>query len=214
MDDSISEVPAVGSTSTNLLKRVQAGQPDAWGRLVRIYGPLVYGWSRRMGLQAADATDIVQEVFGSVSRGVKDFHRNNSHGENDGGTFRGWLWTITRNKIRDHFRAQPRHPNAVGGTDMQQRFAELPQDEPPSSALSSTNLGNGQPAEVGMVHRALEVIRPDFEDSTWEAFWQMTTAGRTSAEVAADLGMTKSAVRQAKYRVLRRLRMELGTLPE
>ena len=204
MDDSISEVPASGSTSTNLLKRVQAGQPDAWGRLVGIYGPLVYGWSRRMGLQATDATDVVQEVFGSVSRSVNDFHR----GKN-GGTFRGWLWTITRNKIRDHFRAQPGHLNAVGGTDMQRRLAELPQDEPPSTGLSSENSGKGEPAAVGMVHRALEAIRPDFEDSTWEAFWQMTTAGRSSSDVAADLGMTKSAVRQAKYRVLRRLRREL-----
>jgi DNA-directed RNA polymerase specialized sigma24 family protein len=37
----------------------------------------------------------------------------------------------------------------------------------------------------------------------------MTIEGQTSAEIAADLGISKGAVRQAKYRILHRLRQEL-----
>ncbi len=34
------------STSTSLLRRVKARDPDAWQRLVNLYGPLVYRWAR------------------------------------------------------------------------------------------------------------------------------------------------------------------------
>jgi RNA polymerase sigma-70 factor (ECF subfamily) len=87
---------------------------------------------------------------------------------------------------------------------LQEKRAELPQHEP---------AGGDSQAEIEqfpMAHRALEIIRDEFEDSTWEAFWRMTIQGQTSAEVADALGMNGSAVRQAKYRVLRRLRRELS----
>ncbi|MCU0875352.1 MAG: transcriptional regulator KorA [Pirellulaceae bacterium] len=56
------------------------------------------------------------------------------------------------------------------------------------------------------------MIRAEFEDRIWAAFWNDTVDGRTAAEIAADLGMSKEAVWQAKYRVLRRLRAELAGL--
>jgi RNA polymerase sigma-70 factor (ECF subfamily) len=55
----------------------------------------------------------------------------------------------------------------------------------------------------------LESIREDFEHTTWQAFWRMAVEGHPSAAIAADLGMTQEAVRQAKRRVVRRLQEEL-----
>jgi RNA polymerase sigma-70 factor (ECF subfamily) len=52
-------------------------------------------------------------------------------------------------------------------------------------------------------------MHSDFDQKTWQAFRRMAVDGHLSAEIAADLGMTKDAVRQAKCRVLRRLRDEL-----
>ena len=65
-------------------------------------------------------------------------------------------------------------------------------------------------AEAALVHRALGLIREEFEPRTWEAFWQTAVEGRTAAEAGADLDMTPGAVRVAKSRVLHRLRTELG----
>ena len=48
------EAPA---SSPSLLVAVQRRDPEAWRRLVSIYGPLVYDWGQRKGLQAADAAD-------------------------------------------------------------------------------------------------------------------------------------------------------------
>lgn len=57
------------------------------------------------------------------------------------------------------------------------------------------------------------MVRSEFEDRTWQAFWRVAVEGHATAEVAADLGITANAVRQAKSRVLRRLRQELGDSP-
>jgi RNA polymerase sigma-70 factor (ECF subfamily) len=63
-----------------------------------------------------------------------------------------------------------------------------------------------------LFHRALGLLRGEFEQRTWQAFWRATVDGLSAPEVATELGMTASAVRMAKSRVLRRLREELGEL--
>lgn len=60
----------------------------------------------------------------------------------------------------------------------------------------------------------LDLIRPEFEDRTWQAFWRATVDGQESSAVAETLGMTAVAVRQAKSRILRRLREALHELDE
>ena len=191
------------SISASLLGRVKARQPEAWRHLVRLYGPMVYGWCRQSGLQAADAADVAQEVFRSVSTSVEDFRRI---GEGD--SFRGWLWTITRNKIRDHFRRRGRQPAAQGGTDAHRQMLQIP-DRPPES---STTAGHAEASSLA--HRGLELVRAEFEHRTWQAFWRTTVDGQSGGEVADDLDMTPAAVYKAKSRVMRRIRQELGDLLE
>ena len=60
-----------------------------------------------------------------------------------------------------------------------------------------------------IVHQLLEVIRDDFQEHTFQAFWRTAVDGRSAVDVADELGMTPEAVRAARYRVLKRLREEL-----
>jgi len=194
-----------GSTSSSLLRRVKRQDADAWRRLVRLYGPLVYLWARQCGLQADDAADVLQETFVAVAEGVQRFRR-----EQPADTFRGWLWTITRNKIRDHFRRRQGQAAAQGGTDAQERLLQLPHPQAGTRSEPSSEPCAGAGSQVA--HAALELIRAEFEDRTWRAFWRTAVDGRKAAEVAEELGMTLRAVYQAKYRVLRRIRQELADL--
>jgi RNA polymerase sigma-70 factor (ECF subfamily) len=171
--------------------RLQDG--DAWSRLAKLYGPLVYGWCRRRGLQDVDAADVVQEVFRSVAASIKSC---------EPGSFRGWLWTITRSKLIDHFRKGERQPAATGGSDAQARLQQIPE------ALDEADAGPGQ--NTPLVKRALDMIRPDFEEATWQAFWRVVMEDQKPADVARSLGISANAVYIAKSRVLRRLRDELG----
>jgi RNA polymerase sigma-70 factor (ECF subfamily) len=66
--------------------------------------------------------------------------------------------------------------------------------------------------DSALLHRALELIRAEFEERTWQAFWQTAVEGRSPGDVGADLAMSPGAVRVAKSRVLKRLREELGDL--
>lgn len=149
-----------------------------------------------------DAADVFQDVFQSVAAHLGGFRRDRA-----GDTFRGWLRTITRNKVNDHFRRRDREPLGVGGSEARDRLAEVPGTVPPDEP-------SDDPAERELLHRALAMIRGEFEPRTWQAFWQTTVEGRLTADVAAELGMTPGAVRVAKSRVLHRLRSDLGDLPD
>lgn len=57
-----------------------------------------------------------------------------------------------------------------------------------------------------LLHRALDQIRAEFEASTWDMFWRATVLGHPTDLIADDHDVSPAAVRQAKSRVLRRLR--------
>ena len=104
----------------------QGGDAAAWDRLVVLYAPLVYRWCRRAGpARAGDRRRLPGRVPGG-----RDAHRRRSASERAGDTFRGWLRTITRNKVRDHFRKLGREPGGAGGTEAQLLFARLPDPSP------------------------------------------------------------------------------------
>lgn len=191
-----------GMTTLSMLELAQAHDPSAWQRLVHLYSPLIASWGRRMGLTQEDAADVVQEVWRAVAANLDRFEKTLVKG-----TFRGWLWAITRNKLHDHFRSRQGRPLAAGGTDAHVRLQEVPDEEPPDDASATPS---DTPAQF--LHRALELVRSSFEDRTWQAFWRVTIDGHAATDVAGDLGISVESVYQAKSRVLRRLRAELQGL--
>jgi RNA polymerase sigma-70 factor, ECF subfamily len=185
------------ATSITLLDRLRCQDPEGWRRFVQLYGPLIYHWCRRRNVNAEDAADIAQEVFQTVLAKMSDFRRTRATD-----SFRGWLWTITRFKMGDFFRRHERQAAAFGGSDAVIRLNELPEtledDEEQGSDTSE------------LVRRALQLIRAEFEERTWKAFWRVTVEGHAPKDVGQEMGITPDAVRMAKSRVLRRLREELS----
>jgi RNA polymerase sigma-70 factor (ECF subfamily) len=55
-------------------------------------------------------------------------------------------------------------------------------------------------------------LEHEFQPSTWAAFRGMVVDCRSAADPATELGMTAKAVRQAKFRILHRLRQEMQEL--
>ena len=183
-------------TPLTLLERLrQPNQPDAWARFVELYTPLLLRWARRRRLSDQDAADLVQEIFVLLVQKLPEFRHDGVR------TFRGWLRTLTLNKWRENHRrrtvpAQPVDPGAL---------ANLPAPE---------NSGLFEEAEYRqyLVHRALELMKAEFQPQTWKACWEWVVAGRPAEDVARELGITLNAVYLAKSRVLTRLRQELAGL--
>lgn len=190
-----------GSTSRSLLARVRAAEEDAWERVVDLYAPLVMHWLRQARLSDADAADVFQDTFQAVATHIERFRS-----ERPGDSFRGWLRTITRNKVIDHVRRRGREPIGAGGSSVQRRLNEL--------ALPETEPASDAPAVRGLLLRALDGVRPHFRERTWLAFWRTAVEGRPHADVAEELGLSPGALRVAKSRVLQRLRAELGELDD
>ena len=194
-----------GATSLTLLGRLRADDGEAWTRLVTLYGPLVAYWVQRGGVAEADAEDLVQEVFREVSQALPSFRR-----DRPGDTFRGWLRGVTRIALLRYFRAAARHPRATGGTQALEQLHAVP-------ALDDGSIGSeDEPVAErnALYQRALGLVKGEFEAKTWQMFWTTTVEGRSPAAVAAELGVSSAAVRQAKSRVLRRLKEEAGDLIE
>jgi RNA polymerase sigma-70 factor (ECF subfamily) len=211
-DASDSVAPAAASSiSSTLLERLKAGDQEAWRRWANLFGPVLYHWCRKSGLQASDAADVVQEVLISVVANLRGFDRSHP-----GDTFTGWVRTITRNKIRDHLRRRARQPTAPGGSTAQERLQHLPQPSQPADRFAEEAAVDDLASDVErclLCRAALDLIQHDFTASTWQAFWRTAVDGQEAAAVGRELGLTKEAVRRAKFRVAKRLRRELAELP-
>jgi RNA polymerase sigma-70 factor (ECF subfamily) len=190
--------PEQRTTSLTLLERVRAREEEAWRRLHHLYAPLIEGWCAHWGVRGQDADDVRQEVFQAVAQGLDRFHRDRTRD-----TFQGWLRVITRSKLLDHFRRRKSQPEAQGGTDARQRMEQLADRDLPADSVEDIG---------GLYRRALELVRGEFEERTWQAFWRTAIDNHPADLVAADLGVTAAAVRKAKSRVLHRLREEVGDL--
>lgn len=191
------------ATSRSLLSRVKGKDASAWERLVELYSPLVYYWCQKMDLPGQDIPDVFQEVFHSVSRKIGDFQK-----KENGGSFRGWLRVVTRNKVLDFYRKKSTEPQATGGTDAQHRFEQIPLD---LQALEDEAENDDRLKSIyeQIFLTVVERIRNSFNDRTWKAFWGVVVEGKSAQEVGAELEMKPGTVRVSKSRVLHRLKQEL-----
>src|SRR5262245_30421016 len=191
-------------TSLTLLELLRKNDAEAWRKTVHLYTPLVRHWLNRSGIRGADMDDLVQEVFRVASSSLPNFRR-----DRPGDTFRGWLRGIARNIVLKHFHKRGRQPQASGGTDAFVRLQDVADTTPPSEEEDT----EAEQSELGnLYHRALELVRGEFEARTWQAFWLTAVENQTPRDISPKLGMTPVAIRKAKSRVLHRLREQVGDL--
>lgn len=181
------------TTPLTLLERLRQAPDDAaWRRLVQLYTPLLFYWARRAGEAEHDAADLVQDVFTILVKSLPQFQQQ------PGGGFRGWLRTITLNKLRERKRRE--------AIVRQVPFAEEPALPDDVEAFWEDEY------RQALTQRALQIMQTDFEPATWKACWENVAKGRPAADVARELGISENAVYIARCRVLRRLRRELAGL--
>ena len=189
------------ATRPSLLVRIRdARDREAWGQFVEVYAPLVYDMARRRGLQDADAADLTQDVLRSVAGAIGRLDYDPRRG-----TFRSWLFTVTRNALNTFFEAQRRVPRGSGDSAVQDWLANQP-DSADESVVWDREY------ERRLLDVAAEQVRLEFEDATWQAFWRTAVEGRPAREVAEGLGMSVGAVYIARSRVLSRIKEKVAQL--
>jgi RNA polymerase sigma factor (sigma-70 family) len=186
----------VATTSASLLDRLKVASPQSpdWSRLRDIYLPLIEAWLLRIGVSRDHIDDLTQEILLVVVRQLPRFDRKRC------GSFRAWLRQIAVNLAKNLYRKQSRLRTTAPGPD-----DSLSQLEDPASDLSREW---DRDHDQHVWRKLQEIVRPDFEQKTWEAFTQTALRGRSTKEVAAQTGLTENSVLLAKSRVLKRLRHE------
>ena len=103
-------------------------------------------------------------------------------------------------------------PTGIGGFD-EITGGGLPKGRP-TLLCGGAGCGKTLFALEFLIRGALELIRDDYEERSWKAFWKVAVDGQSPADVAAEFGLTVFAVYQIKYRLTQRLRHELAGLVE
>jgi RNA polymerase sigma factor (sigma-70 family) len=191
-------------TRASLLVRIRDGRDtDAWQQFIKLYAPMVYGFARRRGVQDADAADLMQEVLRSVALAADRLDYDPKRG-----TFRSWLFTVTRNKLYNLLDGQRRHVRGTGDSAAHERLdAQAGRD------------GDGEAVweheyQTRLAALAMDRVRGEFHEATWRAFLLTAVEGKAARDAGNALKMSPGAVYVAKSRVLARLREEIQKLQE
>jgi RNA polymerase sigma-70 factor (ECF subfamily) len=186
-------------TSLTLLERVRAhcrdkSDPEACARFVRLYRPLVYRRCVCMGLQAADAEDVTQEVLREVLDGLDTFERQRP------GSFRLWLSHKVRWRVLDFLRLRRANERQLdSGLEIAARAAEVEE-------ITATEVRLG----------ALELLRQEggIDEKLAEVVHLRLVAKMPAKQVGELLEMSEGAVNTALCRVKKTLRERFGELLE
>jgi RNA polymerase sigma-70 factor (ECF subfamily) len=183
-----------GSTPPSLLQRARDQDDAAWRLLVEWASDAVLACCRQAGLQDADRDEIFQEVFRRAWQHLGTFERRTS--------FRKWVYSIARTQIIDLYRSQKRHDNLLA------RFVEL---NAPAGATDPPS----DVSDANEIDQALQLwlakTKDRYQDDVgFRAFYRTTIDGLTGRQVGEELGITEAAVRQHKFRWLKRLRQDFA----
>ena len=173
--------PPPDDTSSSLLSRVKNRDADAYVQLVRWIGPRILRWCELSGLQDADREEVSQQVLMNVWHGIAAFRKVSA-----GDSFRGWVYSITRNCIRDLLTKRRAPPQP------------LPVESDPSEAND-------------LKRRALQflvqsAVARHAKDSEFRAFYRTAVDGLSPTEAARELSLSADVVRKHKSRWIKRLR--------
>lgn len=182
---------SVQSFTTSLVLRASRGEAEAWWRLERTYRRLVCWWCAKGQIPSQDVDDVVQEVFVALAQALPRYEHE---------SFRGFLWTIVRNKIRDYWRTK-RTQLAVEGKDVEELLDDVETE-------SNRSVGAVDQATKLVVDAIVQLVKGQFSEQDWQAFWFFAVEGRPAAEVATALGISRNQVYLAKSRILRKIHLE------
>jgi RNA polymerase sigma-70 factor (ECF subfamily) len=192
----------MNTTSLSLLDRLKGADPNAadWQRLKDIYQPLIRSWLSGVPGLREEVDDLAQDVLIVLLRGLPSFERRRH------GSFRAWLRQVATNRVRAFWKANRKRSRHESEVESEKHLAQL--EDPTSDLARQWDREHDQ----HVLNKLLAAVQPDFEPNTWRAFTQFALDGLPAADVARELSMSETAIVQAKFRVLKRLREEAGDL--
>ncbi len=178
-----------------LITAFQAGDPEAFDTLFRLYAGRVLAFARGLTPNQADAEDLTQEVFVAAHRGAEGFQMRCS--------LLGWLFSIAVRRQRDR---QRRRTVEVPFPADEQRGA-------PNDTANSHRDCDGMADRI-VTSVTLRAALDDLDPTLREAFLLVAVQGLTHREAAAILDRPLGTIKWRVAEAARRLRHLLSDEPE
>ncbi len=167
--------------------------PHEFAALFTRYWDVVLRYCRLRLLDRQEAEDAASQVFVDAYAGLHHFADRGVEG-----SFRAWLLTIAHHEVVNRHRYRTRHPasplDAAGDVRDQN-------PSPEHAAIAAGDLAQVVALLGQLPVRSREVV-------------ELRLAGLTDREIAAVLGVSGEAVRQAQSRAVSRLRGLMGVSPD
>ncbi|HLK25835.1 MAG TPA: sigma-70 family RNA polymerase sigma factor [Caulobacteraceae bacterium] len=150
----------------------------AFTRVFAHYGPRVKAYLLRLGLEAAQAEEVAQEVMVAVWRKAASFDRAQASAST-------WIFRIARNRRIDLFRRDQRAQLDAGD----------PAFVPVAEAAPDQALEAGE--RESQVRRAMNELPPEQRELVRLAFYEDQSHSEIAAATGVPLGTVKSRLRLA-----------------
>lgn len=184
------------------IRRVLAGDSDAFERLVLENEKTVYNLALRMLGNAQDAEDVTQEAFLKAYRSLDGFHGDSR--------FSVWLYRIVSNLCLDFLRSRSRRPGQ--SLTVENDEGEEDQLDIPDESLSPEKLLE-QKLTREAVQRGLDALPPEAR----QILLLREIRGLSYEEIGAALSLETGTVKSRLFRARKRLCAFLtqdGNLPD
>jgi RNA polymerase sigma-70 factor (ECF subfamily) len=170
----------VPSTGVDLIRRMAAGDRDAFGGFYDAFAPLANGLIRRVLRERGDADEVLQEVFWELWRGAAQF-------DADRGSPAAWVVTRARSRAIDRLRSlRKRDEVTVVERDATAELPGRPEDDP-----------GARVAERRLVHGALSRLAPAQREVLELAYFGGFTHSEIATRLGQPLGTVKTRIRAA-----------------
>lgn len=176
----------MNSRSNNeLIERVRSGDVDAFDQLFHYYSQKLYGFALRYLKSEADAEEVVQELFLYIWKSKKDLRKDTN--------LQSYFFTIAYNLIKKHFRKQGYH----------QQYLQNNQEE-------NADTASYERVEYQSVLEQVDKIIEALPPRRREIFKKSRKDGKTSVEIAEELGLSRGTVDNQISEALKFIRTQLS----
>ena len=187
------------STRLTLLLRLRDRADEfSWQEFHERYGQLLYRYARARGAAHADAEDVVQEVEMYLFKAIQGFEYDTRKGR-----FRAYLRSAVVHALGRRANKQAQQPAILDP----QNF-----DYIASENEASADARWEREWQLHRLRWAMNSIAGQFEPATLKAFEVHVLAGKSVEDTAAETGLSKASVYQARSRVLKSLRERLAEM--
>ena len=177
----------------------------SWDEFYRTYWRLIHSVAIKAGLSEQEAWDVVQETVLTIAKQARKHAYDPSKG-----SFKTWLWNVTRWRINDQFRMR-RKDTASALPDTEPGEA-TPLDLVADAGGSSFEKIWEKEWQDNLMKAALERVKLKVAPKQFQIYYYNVLSHMKAGEVQKKLGVSLAQVYLAKHRVGAQLRRELRYL--